>query len=102
MLTKELSLGPATGTLPLNTDHNHSNNNDDYDVIIQKPQAQIESFPEWRSDSPSGRQKGKKRGKGEERTEHPWRPHVQLSFIRFLNPGNTPQSGVCPLDKWVN
>lgn len=48
----------------------------------------MEPFPEWRSDSPSGRQKGKRRGKGEERTKHPWRAHCQFSFISsFLDPG---------------
>lgn len=28
--------------------------------------------------------------------------HGLFSFICFLNPGNSPESGVCPLDRWAH
>lgn len=76
--------------LPLNTDSNNSNSNGDYDIIICS-QSQMESFPEWRSGHPSGRQKGKRWGKGEGRTNCPQWPQEPFSSFSFQNPGKSPE-----------
>lgn len=53
----------------------------------------MESFPECRSGHPSGRQKDKRWGKGEGRTNRPQWPQGPFASISFLNPGNSPESG---------
>lgn len=55
----------------------------------------MESFPEWRSGPPSGRQKEKRLGwggaGGEGRGNHPQWPQGPFSSISFVNPGNSPE-----------